>query len=212
MARRNTRELILATSLLLFNELGEPNVTTNHIADEADISPGNLYYHFRHKQDIVLELFKRFLGNLHPLLAQQDLSHHGVEDLWFRFHLLFEAKGAYRFLYRNLLDLTARSTTLRHAFLGLLATERQAISDLLDGLDDAGLLNISRNSKSILAENIQLLMTYWIPYAEVTGDPGLEDGSAQAQAVSRVLYLLVPYLREPEAAQVQSLAREYIAS
>jgi AcrR family transcriptional regulator len=212
MARRDTPELILATSLALFNELGEPNVTTNHIADEADISPGNLYYHFRHKEDIVLELFKRFLGTLQPLLEHPDSAPAGVEDLWFRFHLFFEAKGHYRFLYRNLADLTSRSKTLRRALLGLFAIERQSVAALLDNLIESELLEIGSSSKAFLIENIQLLMTYWIPFADVSGDPGIKSGSTQARAVSRVLYLLVPYMPEPGASQVRSLALEYMAT
>ena len=201
--------MVLATSLALFNELGEPNVTTNHIADEADISPGNLYYHFRSKDDIVLELFKLYLVNVQPLLEREEHTAPEAEDLWLRLHLIFEAMGRFRFLFRDLNDLHARIKNLQRAFNGLLLRQRQALLDLVMGLQKNGVMQISPHDSDMLVDNMLLVMTYWIPFAEVRGDPGLADGKVLSESVARVLHLVLPYLREPEASQVEALAHRY---
>jgi len=209
MARRNTRELVLATSLALFNEFGEANVSTNHIADEADISPGNLYYHFRSKDDIALELFKRYLLLVHPVLEIEESATHEVEDLWLRLHLIFEAMGRFRFLFRDLSDLYSRIRNLRRALTGLLGRQRETLITLISDLRKSGVLQIDKHDSGVLADNMLLAMTYWIPFAEVRGDPGLADGKVLTASVERVLHLVLPYLREPEAGQVRALAQTY---
>jgi AcrR family transcriptional regulator len=211
MAKRNTRELILQTSLALFNRHGESKVTTNHIADEANISPGNLYYHFHSKQDIVLELFKRFAGQLDPILQVPDGTRLEAEDLWFQLHLSFELKGHYRFLYHNLADLTNRAPNLRRAFLGLIHRERKAMTAMIASLEDQGAMQVTRVEKELLLNNLMLASIFWIPFAELQDGPGPEDEKNQVKAIAGMLLMILPYLREPEHGSFMQLSESYLA-
>jgi len=56
---QDTRGRIVDAAIQLFNERGVAAVTTNHVAGHLKISPGNLYYHFRNKEEIVREAFDR---------------------------------------------------------------------------------------------------------------------------------------------------------
>src|SRR3546814_16088434 len=96
----------------MFNAQGEPTVATNHIADELEISPGNLYYHFRNKDDIIAQLFARFDARMDDALAAPDGRLPGLADIWLQLHLAFEANWDYRFLYRHLVEITSRHRRL----------------------------------------------------------------------------------------------------
>src|SRR5437762_14259876 len=102
---RRTRERILETSLALFNARGAPQVTTAEIAGEMNISPGNLYYHFRNKDEIVAELCAAFEARLKPLFADPLGRAIDVEDLWLWFLLLFEGMCDFRFIFRGMDEL-----------------------------------------------------------------------------------------------------------
>jgi len=81
-APRRTAQRIATVSLDLFNRYGEPNVSTTLISSELNISPGNLYYHFPAKDQLVSHLFDNYKTDILKLLeASQDVK--DVEDAWF---------------------------------------------------------------------------------------------------------------------------------
>ena len=88
-APRRTAERILEVTLELFNRFGEPNVSTTLISAELGISPGNLYYHYPAKDELINTLFDRYEHALNELLNASD-GVRDVEDAWFFMHSLFE--------------------------------------------------------------------------------------------------------------------------
>lgn len=208
--KRRTRERILEAGLRLFNEFGEPNVTTTVIADELDISPGNLYYHFHSKDEIVNALFADFEREIEQTLAAPSRRAPNVEDMWLFLHLLFEAIWKYRFLYRDLDDLLSRNRLLETHFKQILARKVRTGTLLCEGLVAAGEMAANPVEIQAIATNMACLATYWLPF-EYARDPRRRDaGSALGRGVYQVMAMLAPFLQGKSRQLLQQLSREYV--
>ena len=211
---RRTRERILSLALRLFNDLGEPNVTTSAISDEMNISPGNLYYHFRNKDDIINALFEQFERETDELLNAPAREGIGFEDAWLFLHLLFESIWRYRFLYRDLNDLLSRNRRLETHFKTILARKTRAAHRLCSALADARQLQAGPREIEALATNMVVVTTWWLSYEYVGNarrfnDPDYQN-AAMARGAYQVLVLLAPYLSEDGRALFNRLANEYL--
>jgi len=198
---RRTAERILDVTLELFNRFGEPNVSTTVISAELKISPGNLYYHYPAKDELINALFGRYEKALGELLQAAD-GVRNVEDAWLFFHMLFEAIWQYRFLYRDLNDLLSKNRKLEMQFQRTLKDKGRAVQAVLGGLARGAAIKIDAREAEPVATAMVVVLTYWLSY-EYVRDPrhALEPetaGPALARGAYHVLSLLMPYI-DPEA-------------
>jgi AcrR family transcriptional regulator len=208
---RRTRERILETSLELFNRLGEPHVTTADIADEMNISPGNLYYHFRNKDDIIGELAAAFDARVTPLLSAPSGRAADVEDLWLLLHLLFERMSDYRFLYRDLDELTSRNRKLASRFADLVRREGRTLAALFAGMVEAGTMRASEREIAALAHNVVLVSTYWMSFQRLARNAAAGgDAVDAARAAYQTMALVAPYLLGDARALLDRLGADYL--
>ena len=218
-APRRTAERILVTSLELFNRFGEPNVSTTMISAELNISPGNLYYHYPSKDELINTLFGLYEAALVELLAASD-DVRDVEDAWFFLHSLFELIWQYRFLYRDLNHLLSRNRRLETHFPILLMRKKGALRVVLDNLraeaapsDDALAGAAGERGHDAVAASMVVLLTYWLSYEYVLSPrSAMEPENAQdalLRGAYHVLGLLAPYLGDEPRAHLLALIEAY---
>lgn len=212
---RRTRERILALSLNLFNAFGEPNVTTTTIAEGMKISPGNLYYHFRNKDDIVNSIFAQFEREIGEMFLPPPVHQRvTIEDAWLRLHLMFELVWRYRFLYRDLNDLLSRNRTLEVQFKRIVEHKANVSRRLCRGLVKAGEMQARPSEIEALATNMVVVATYWLSYEYVRNPRRFDEESAMSAALQRgcyqVLSMIAPYLEGEARPLFEKLAHEYL--
>ncbi|WP_174874240.1 TetR/AcrR family transcriptional regulator [Vogesella oryzae] len=193
--RIKTYDRIVEESLVLFNEHGERNITTNHIAAHLGISPGNLYYHFRNKEEIVHQIFQLYRRFITERLAVPLNRSMEVADLVNYLETAFEAMWRFRFMFYDLPGLMARNPQMQADYQQFVHSELQVI---LEGhfreFIRLGLLKMSLDDIAPVSINIWLIVKFWFAFEQTARPKAPITEASGHRGVRQVLALLKPYV------------------
>lgn len=206
-----TRDRILETSLMLFNDEGEHNVTTVDIANEMNISPGNLYYHFKGKESILDALFTRFDSEFGALLRESGEARLDLKDYWFFIYVVFEELHKYRFLFVDLGDIMLRYRDIEKRFRRLVGQLRGAITLILENLREQSALTMEKDQLAALGDTITMILLYWFSHQRLS-HPNLPADQLIHSAVYRIMFLVSPYVTEGQREFVAAVEALYAES
>jgi AcrR family transcriptional regulator len=208
---RRTRQRILDVTLTLYNERGEPQVSTSLIATELGISAGNLHYHFRRKDELSAALLDQFVGDLDALLPPAGWRAESVEDVWLLLHLIFETLWRYRFLFRDLSGIMSRDRRAGQRLATVFERAVQASRGICLGLAERGLMTATGAEIDALSVNIAIVSLYWLSFESARHPRRQASEAGMALGAYQVLMLVAPFLQPDSRFHFEKLAREYLA-
>ena len=208
-----TRDKIRLASLELFNLLGERNATTNHIAAHMGISPGNLYYHFRNKGEIIYEIFQAYRLQVEATLRIDPDCSLCVQDKLHVLEVVFDGLWDYRFLHRDLEYLLNMDSRLRQEYRDFTRNCLGSVEQILTGLQRGGVLREQSGSeRHAMALNVWLIVTNWMAFLK-TAHAGESDEAITReqlrQGIYQVLTLELPYVEPEHRSDIEALREHH---
>ena len=209
-----TKDRIVLAALDLFNERGERNVSTNHIAAHLNMSPGNLYYHFRNKSDIIYEIFKNYELLVNSYLHVPSGRVIAIQDLISYLDAVFNGLWAYRFLHRDLEHLLESDQRLRKDYRRFTLRCLEGIQGILLAMEESMISQpMEEQQRKSKALNTWLIVTNWMTYLKTIhseeGDADTFNRKSIQHGVYLILDYVIPYLYEEKRATALELQEKY---
>jgi Transcriptional regulator len=206
------KEMILSVSLGLFNQLGESNVSSVDIANEMEISPGNLYYHFKGKEEIIAALIHQLAGDLNSLLVFDATKEHDFLAHWRPFYSLLEVIYNYRFFFRNIPDVRYNYPESGKILLKIVEQLRGTLSAYIYDMAESELITISPVQKNLinkLVHSLMMVVIYWESYqtlqqSSISETEFIQDASLQ------ILSQISPYLNDDQIREIHQCHQQYL--
>ncbi|QIZ75545.1 TetR/AcrR family transcriptional regulator [Ferrimonas lipolytica] len=185
-----TRDRILEASINLFNRAGTVQVNCVDIAAELGISPGNLYYHFRGKEEILTALMAEFELALLKIYQRFSDQINSDDDFRLYVHSLLKIGHHFRFLFRDQSAFRFADNAVRRSWARMMRQLQQISRQMLDKREQFEPLGLLVNLRHELADNLLLN-----GLATLSLDQNLNDDAetVAARGVAAITMLLAPY-------------------
>lgn len=190
----STRDRILDSALALFNEKGTAAVSTNHIAAAIDISPGNLYYYFNNKEDIISALFERLFSAWDETFQLPADRTPDLDDFEAMIAGNYRLIWEYRFAYREMAALLRKDPALHTRYLEVRHDGYDGFVELIEAFARAGVLvrPESQDEMNALTELCWIVSELWPVNLELSGRE--LDAAGINEGVYLMKHLFRPYL------------------
>lgn len=196
-AKKTIKGDILEKARELFNRDSWAEVSLRKIAADLGVSDGNLRYHYRTKEEIVLQLFSAMTEEMALVIFEAEKE---LDQLSSNFKAMFRIMYKFRFLFLE--SYFIKQSYPSYAILfGQLQDSRQALFiDEFNRLKAEGQLSsaFSDQQYEMLFEQLFIISDSWLKYLLPEDSEQVEE---RIEHYAQLCYaLLIPYMSSPSAA------------
>lgn len=190
----DTKEKIVDTALELFNAYGAHRITTNHIAREMGISPGNLYYHFRNKEEIIRQIFSRIVEDFEQLWGSDNTNRGTAATFVGILERMCDLYYKYRFFYLEIASLLAQDELLMALYRKNLKTRFSQQTTFYTSLISRGFLKKPERIDDLLQimTGAWIISDQWLTHLFISGKAITTDSIRECLPV--LFMIIKPYL------------------
>lgn len=193
----NTKQKILNKALDLFNQYGHGDVTTRMIADALSISLGNLTYHFKKKEEIIISLYYQLATEMDELFEQQTkLTKVSVQTIYYGTKLCYETLMKYKFCMIDFVQLMRTHQKIRVHFQQLMQVRKVQMGTMFYQAIAQGIIKPEEFEGQYMQIGIVISVygDYWLSHSEVLF--GQDTTKTINQYIHGAMLLLFPYFTD----------------
>ena len=181
------------TAIELFNSHGVGNVRVKDIAETANISPGNLTYHYKTKKELMVAVYEYMIKSLEKMTIGDAIFLEALDVIEIaKTYLNFQVR--YRFFYRDTLEIMRLYPEIQEAY-------RKQVKQIINFNQNIIFLLVGKGQLIpepheghylSLARNIWAIQNSWLSEREIMGADSVDiyDG------IQAGMDLTFPYLTE----------------